>query len=156
MIIAVIILAVALATALVWGFGARQTCVRLEERNRQAEAEVERVRGEGLAEIQRVRAEGEVETARIRQRCDAEVSRTKADAQREVARIQADADKRETEYRERLGEREKAEAEMEKRFKAIAAEVLNLQSANMREQQESRLGLILKPLQEELNGLRRA
>lgn len=156
MIIAIIILAVALVAALVWAMTVKQTCVRLEERNNQANAEAERIRAEGVSELQRARAEGEAEISRIRQLCDAEVNRTKADMQREVSRIQADADKREAEYRERLDQRDKAEAEMEKRFKAIASEVLNLQSANMREQQESRLGLILKPLQEELNGFKKS
>lgn len=156
MIIAIIILAVALVAALIWAMTVKQTCVRLEERNNQANAEAERIRAEGVSELQRARAEGEAEISRIRQLCDAEVNRTKADMQREVSRIQADADKREAEYRERLDQRDKAEAEMEKRFKAIASEVLNLQSANMREQQESRLGLILKPLQEELNGFKKS
>ena len=156
MIIAIIILAVALVAALVWAMTVKQTCVRLEERNNQANAEAERIRAEGVSELQRVRTEGEAAISRIRQLCDAEVNRTKADMQREVSRIQADADKREAEYRERLDQRDKAEAEMEKRFKAIASEVLNLQSANMREQQESRLGLILKPLQEELNGFKKS
>lgn len=156
MTIAIIILAVALAASLFWAISIKQTCVRLEERNNQALAETERIRTEGIAETERVRAEGVAEIERIRQQSAAEIQRIQSDTQREIARIQTDADKREAEYRERLDEREKAEAEMEKRFKAIASEVLNLQSANMREQQESRLGLILKPLREELDGFRRS
>ncbi len=152
----IVILAVTLAATLIWAISVKQTCVRLEERNSSAAAETERIRAEGTAEVQRTKAESEAEIVRIRQHCDSEIARAASDAQREIARIQADADKREAEYRERLDQREKAEAEMEKRFKAIASEVLNLQSANMREQQESRLGLILQPLREELDGFRKS
>lgn len=152
----IVILAVTLAATLIWAISVKQTCVRLEERNSSAAAETERIRAEGITEVQRTKAESEAEIVRIRQHCDSEIARAASDSQREIARIQADADKRETEYRERLDQREKAEAEMEKRFKAIASEVLNLQSANMREQQESRLGLILQPLREELDGFRKS
>ena len=152
----IVILAVTLAATLIWAISVKQTCVRLEERNSSAAAETERIRAEGITEVQRTKAESEAEIVRIRQHCDSEIARAASDAQREITRIQADADKRETEYRERLDQREKAEAEMEKRFKAIASEVLNLQSANMREQQESRLGLILQPLREELDGFRKS
>lgn len=152
----IVILAVTLAATLIWAISVKQTCVRLEERNSSAAAETERIRAEGIAEVQRTKAESEAEIIRIRQHCDSEIARAASDAQREITRIQADADKREAEYRERLDQREKAEAEMEKRFKAIASEVLNLQSANMREQQESRLGLILQPLREELDGFRKS
>lgn len=156
MITTIIILAVLLAASLAWAVTIKQTCIRLEERINQATAETERVRTDGVAELERVRAEYEAEISRIRQHCDDEISRTKSDAQREVSRVQAEADKREADYKERLEEREKAEVDMEKRFKAIASEVLNTQSANMREQQESRLGLILKPLREELDGFRKS
>ena len=152
----IVILAVTLAATLIWAISVKQTCGRLEERNSSAAAETERIRAEGIAEVQRTKAESEAEIVRIRQHCDSEIARAASDAQRDIARIQADADKREAEYRERLDQREKAEAEMEKRFKAIASEVLNLQSANMREQQESRRGLLLQPLREALDRFRKS
>lgn len=146
MVIALVIVAALAIGCALWAFSLKNANVRLDAECRQTRGELQRVTSEAADAVKRQNDE-------FQARLDRE-----ARMREESERLRRE----EAETHERLRKEEAAERErtfqeaIQAQFKAMAAEAFAAQATSMRQAQENGLGLILKPLREELDSFRKA
>lgn len=144
---------------------------RLTERTASLQTEVERIAADRERQLAQLRADNDSAIATLKTDNDAVIASLKADNEAAIASLKAEYAERERAEAERhsqamereeqrrrdeIAREEARKEEREQQFRAMASAAFTSQAEQMRQQQESGLGLILTPLKEQIEGFKKS
>lgn len=183
MLIIVIILAIFLAVAVIYAFGATSRANSLDTKVKMMESERDRAVGEADRRIADARADADRDIERMRVEAEARIAQTRADAEARISEIRSEASSRIAEIRREADanvERANTEAErriadateeakkreefqranlldlQSERFRTIASELLTSTSDSLKNESQQRLSELLNPLRENIEQFRKS
>lgn len=149
MLIAFIITAILLIAAVVRVITLTSGNARLSERTASLQAEVERITADRDSQLTQLRADNDSAIATLKAE---HAERERTEAERHAQAMEREEQRR----REETAREEARKEEREQQFRAMASAAFASQAEQMRQQQESGLGLILQPLREQIEGFKKS